>query len=110
MKTIQILVVEDERIVADDIKMRLQKLGYAVPGVAFSGEEAVKKAESMQPDLVLMDIVLEKKMSGIEAASIISSRFNIPILLLKNLLAGKKKSCATGNSISGILLIQMTKN
>ncbi len=44
MKTIQILVVEDERIVAEDIKTRLQKLGYAVPGVAFSGEEAVKKS------------------------------------------------------------------
>lgn len=47
MKTIQILVVEDERIVADDIKMRLQKLGYEVPGVVFSGEEAVKKAEKI---------------------------------------------------------------
>ncbi len=110
MKTRQILVVEDERIVAEDIKMRLQKLGYAVPGVAFSGEEAVKKAEEIHPDLVLMDIVLEKKMNGIEAASIISSRLNIPILLLKNLLVGKKKSYATGKSISGILLIQMTKN
>jgi len=77
-----ILVVEDERIVAEDIKMRLQNLGYAVPGIVFSGEEAVKKAESMQPDLVLMDIVLEKKMNGIEAASIISSCFNIPIVYL----------------------------
>ncbi len=42
-----ILVVEDERIVAEDIKMRLQKLGYKVPGVVFSGEEAVKKAEEI---------------------------------------------------------------
>ncbi len=48
MKTRQILVVEYERIVAEDIKMRKQKLGYAVPGIVFSGEEAVKKAESMQ--------------------------------------------------------------
>ena len=50
MKTRQILVVEDERIVAEDIKMRLQKLGYTVPGVAFSGEEAVKKAEEILPN------------------------------------------------------------
>ncbi len=110
MKIRQILVVEDERIVAEDIKMRLQKLGYAVPGVAFSGEEAVKKAESMQPDLVLMDIVLEKKMSGIEAASIISSRFNIPTRVLKNSRGGKPKSYARRNSISGTLFTQMTKN
>lgn len=82
MGKMNILVVEDERIVAEDIKMRLQKIGYKVPGIAFSGEEAVKKAESMQPNLVLMDIVLEKKMNGIEAASIISSCFNIPIVYL----------------------------
>jgi CheY-like chemotaxis protein len=110
MKTIQILVVEDERIVADDIKMSLQRLGYVVSGMASSGEEAVKKAESMQPDLVLMDIVLEKKMSGIEAASIISSRFNIPIRVLKNSPGGKLKSYARRNSISGTLFTQMTKN
>ena len=62
--------------------MRLQKLGYAVPGVAFSGDEAVKKAESMQPDLVLMDIVLEGKMDGVESASIIRYRFDIPVVYL----------------------------
>jgi len=45
MKTIQILVVEDERIVADDIKMSLQRLGYVVSGMTSSGEEAVKKEE-----------------------------------------------------------------
>jgi len=82
MDKMNILVVEDERIVAEDIKMRLQKLGYKVPGIVFSGEEAVKKAEEIQPDLVLMDIVLEKKMNGIEAAAIISSRFDIPIVYL----------------------------
>ncbi len=82
MKKKQILVVEDERIVAEDIKMRLQNLGYAVPGTAFSGKEAIKKAEEMNPDLVLMDIVLEGKMDGIEAASAIRSRFAIPIVYL----------------------------
>ena len=82
MGKMNILVVEDERIVAEDIKMRLQNLGYAVPGIVFSGEEAIKKAEKAQPDLVLMDIVLEGEMNGIEAAAIISSRFNIPIVYL----------------------------
>ena len=82
MKKKQILIVEDERIVADDIKMSLEKLGYAVPAVVCSGEEAVKKAEELRPDLVLMDIVLEKKMNGIDAASIIRSRLDIPIVYL----------------------------
>ncbi|KKN40269.1 hypothetical protein LCGC14_0735140 [marine sediment metagenome] len=78
----QILVVEDERVTAEDIKMSLQRLAYSVSGTAVSGEEAVKKAEEMHPDLVLMDIVLKGEMDGIEAASAISSRFDIPVVYL----------------------------
>ncbi|NQT79610.1 MAG: response regulator [Candidatus Aminicenantes bacterium] len=78
----QIMVVEDERIVGEDIKMRLQKLGYAVPGIAHSGEEAIKKAGELRPDLVMMDIVIEGKMDGIEAATAIRSRFDIPVVYL----------------------------
>lgn len=78
----QILIVEDERIVAEDIKMSLQRPEYAVSGTATSGEEAIKKAEKMHPDLVLMDIVLEGKMDGIEAAATIRSRFDIPVVYL----------------------------
>ena len=58
MNSVKILVVENEQIVAEDIKFRLKRLGYAVSGIALSGEEAVKKAEEIHPDLVLMDIVL----------------------------------------------------
>jgi len=82
MNSIKILVVENEQIVAEDIKFRLQRLGYAVSGTALSGEEAVKKAEEAHPDLVLMDIVLEGEMDGTEAASIISSRLDIPVVYL----------------------------
>ncbi len=82
MKKKQILIVEDERIVAEDIKISLQKLGYSVPGTAISGEEAVKKAEDMQPDLVLMDTVLGGEMDGIEASALIRSRFGIPVVFL----------------------------
>lgn len=82
MKTKQILVVEDERIVADDIQMTLQRLGYSVCGIAFSGEEALIKIENIRPDLVLMDIVLEGQMDGIEAAAVIRSHFDIPVVYL----------------------------
>jgi len=78
----KILIVEDERVVAADIKMRLERLGYAVPAIAFSREKAVKKAEETHPDLVLMDIVLEGEMDGIDAASVIRSRFDIPVVYL----------------------------
>jgi two-component system, cell cycle sensor histidine kinase and response regulator CckA len=76
----QIMVVEDESIVAEDMKAMLEGFGYTVPAVAFSGEDAVKKAIDTQPDLVLMDIVLKGQMSGVEAVERIRSRCNIPVV------------------------------
>jgi two-component system cell cycle sensor histidine kinase/response regulator CckA len=76
----QIMVVEDESIVAEDMKAMLEGFGYTVPAVAFSGEEAVRKAFDTRPDLVLMDIVLKGQMSGVEAVERIRSRCNIPVV------------------------------
>src|SRR5438309_6821753 len=58
MSTPQILVVEDEGITAMDLEARLKRLGYSVPAVVSSGEEAILRAEETHPDLVLMDIML----------------------------------------------------
>ncbi len=82
MTDAKILVVEDENIVALEIKKRLQKLGYIVPGVASTGEDAIIKAEGILPDLVLMDIMLKGEIDGIQAAGEIRSRFNIPVIYL----------------------------
>ena len=78
----KILVVEDESIVAMDIKNRLLALGYSVPALAHDAVQAVKKAEEIQPDLVLMDIMLKGNMDGIEAANQIQDKFDIPVILL----------------------------
>ena len=78
----QIMVVEDESIVAKDIEMSLNKLGYSVCSLASSGEEAIRKAGEDRPDLVLMDIVLQGEMSGVEAAGQIRSQFDIPVIYL----------------------------
>src|SRR5437016_7988221 len=78
----RILVVEDEAIVAEDIQSRLENLGYAVPAVASSGEEAMRKAVETHPDIVLMDIVLKGNMDGVEAAEQMRDRFNIPVVYL----------------------------
>lgn len=74
--------MEDERITVMDIKTSLERLGYVVSGMAASGKEAIKKAEENRPDIVLMDIVLEGEMDGIEAASVIWTRFDIPVVYL----------------------------
>ena len=82
MSKTNILVVEDESIVAKDIQHSLKKLGYTVVGICSNGEDAIKTAEELKPDLVLMDIMLKGDMSGIEAASYIREKFNIPIIYL----------------------------
>jgi PAS domain S-box-containing protein len=78
----KILIVEDETIVALDIKKKLVKLGYNVTDIVSSGEEAIEKVGETPPDLVLMDIALEGDMDGIEAAKRIRSRYDIPVIYL----------------------------
>ena len=78
----KILVVEDEAMVAIDIKNTLIGMKYDVPAIVFSGEEALKKVEEIQPDLILMDIVLKGEMDGIEASQQIRERFGIPVVYL----------------------------
>jgi len=78
----RILVVEDEHIVAMGIGVMLKNLGYTVTDIISSGEEAIRKAESTRPDLVLMDIMLKGNLNGIEASKEIISRFGIPVVYL----------------------------
>ncbi|PSB25756.1 hybrid sensor histidine kinase/response regulator [Stenomitos frigidus ULC18] len=78
--TIQIMVVEDESVIAADIKDCLENLGYGVLAVVASGEEAVATATSLLPDLVLMDIRLKGVMDGIQAAAKIWQRLHIPVV------------------------------
>ena len=82
MEKKQILVVEDERIIAEVIRKNLLNLGYEVPAVVSRGETAIEKVEELSPDLVLMDIMLKGEMDGIEAAKKIHSCFNIPVVYL----------------------------
>lgn len=82
MKKKRIMVVEDEGITAMSIQSSLKKLGYDVTSLVFTGEEAVKKAEEEHPDLVLMDIVLDGRMDGIEAALQIHASCHIPVVYI----------------------------
>jgi PAS domain S-box-containing protein len=82
MEKAQILVVEDEAIVALDLQNRLRGLGHSVPGFWVSGEEAVAKAFELKPDLILMDIKLGSGMDGVEAAEKIRLLFEVPVIYL----------------------------
>lgn len=82
MAQTQILVVEDENIVARDLQQTLRTLGYGVPVMASSGEEAIEKAAATRPDLVLMDIKLKGRLDGVAAAEEIGDRLDIPVVYL----------------------------
>ncbi len=82
MAKTSVLVVEDESIVAKDIQNSLKKLGYAVPAVVNSGEDAIDAAGEHRPNLILMDIMLKGDISGIEAAEQIKNRYRIPVIFL----------------------------
>lgn len=76
------MIVEDEGIVALSLRRRLESLGYEVPIVVGSGEEAVQQAQATELNLILMDIRLHGAMDGIEAATQIRLHSDIPIIYL----------------------------
>jgi two-component system cell cycle sensor histidine kinase/response regulator CckA len=78
----RILIVEDESVVALDIRYQLQALGYEVAGETRLAEEAEDLAVSLRPDLVLMDIHLGGQMDGIEAAGRVRARCQLPVVFL----------------------------
>jgi signal transduction histidine kinase len=77
-----ILIVEDEAVLALDLKKQLERMGYVVPPPLATGEEAVEQAGAILPDLVLMDIKLKGRMDGIEAAEQIRAQLSIPVVYL----------------------------
>ena len=82
MQKTQILVVEDEGIIAKDLQSMLRKLGYDVPVTVGTGEKAILTAGANRPDLILMDINLRGAMDGVEAATTISAQQDVPIVYL----------------------------
>ncbi len=77
-----IMVVEDEVIIGMDIRRTLKNLGYIVPAVIASGEKAIEKVAEIQPNLILMDIMLKGAIDGIETAKQIRTQFNLPVVYL----------------------------
>ncbi len=78
----KLLIAEDEGIIAKDLSVTLKRLGYEVVGIAKSAFDAINKANTLTPNLILMDIMLEGDVSGIEAAEEIQADLDIPIIYL----------------------------
>ncbi len=82
MKKTKIMIVEDEILIAMNMKSDLTDIGYEICKLVTTGEDAIKNAELEKPDVVLMDIILNGKMNGIDAAGEIRSRYGIPIIFI----------------------------
>jgi CheY-like chemotaxis protein len=78
----KILIVEDETLIALDLKNRLERHGYQVLPVAGSAAEAVESAIKNRPDIILMNIVLKGEKTGIEAACVINESYTVQILFI----------------------------
>jgi len=78
----KILIVEDEAIIAEDLKFMLKSLGYDVIGVAMKYNKAIEILSNTTPDLILLDIILGGAKSGIDLAHEINKNFNIPFIFL----------------------------
>ena len=82
MANYKVLIVEDELIVAKDIKHSLERINYEVVGLASDVSEVIELIEEYHPDIVLMDIMLRGGESGIDAAEIIRKQYKIPVIFL----------------------------
>ncbi|MBP8946453.1 MAG: response regulator, partial [Bacteroidales bacterium] len=82
MAKTKVLIVEDEAIIAKDIENVLTKAGYKVVGSFPTGEAAIQAVDELEPDIILMDIMLKGDMSGIQAAEVIREKSNTPVVFL----------------------------
>lgn len=78
----RILIVEDERVTAEDLRDILTELGYSVTAAVASGADAIAQAEQNPPDMALMDIRIQGDMDGAATARVFRERFNIPVIYL----------------------------
>ncbi|MGD1070748.1 MAG: response regulator [Bryobacteraceae bacterium] len=82
MSATRILIVEDEGLIALDLKKKLEQVGYTVPAIADSAASALLSVESLEPSLVLMDIRLRGPRDGIDTADQIRRRFHVPVVFV----------------------------
>jgi diguanylate cyclase (GGDEF)-like protein/PAS domain S-box-containing protein len=81
-ETIKVLIVEDNHLVAEDLRLKLDNYNYNVLGIVANGLAAIESAAHLCPDVVLMDIILDGAMDGIQAAEIIRKLYDIPVIYL----------------------------
>lgn len=113
MKDIKILLVEDQRLNAMTLQLELEKMGYTITDIIECGEEAINSIEKEMPNLILMDIVLNGQIDGIDTAKNIQERFDIPIIYLtafadEEIFERVVSTCPTGYLVKPFEAIELS--
>jgi two-component system, response regulator PdtaR len=103
MTKARIFFVEDDEILANVIKWRLEKLGYSVCGSAAAGIEAITSINAKKPDLVLLDVELKGHMDGIDVGEYLSVNSNIPFIYLTSHTESEILNRATNTKPKGYI-------
>lgn len=104
MKQANILIVEDEALVAEDLKSHICDMGHQVSAMIPRGEDALTLLKGSRPDLVLMDVVLAGTVDGIDVAQVIKEQYNIPVIYLTAYTDTEKLERATATEPYGYLV------
>ncbi len=78
----RVLIVEDDAIISNFIQMKLEDIGYSVPAKARTGKQAIEYARKFDPDIILMDVMLEGEIDGVQAVEEISKYIDVPVIYL----------------------------
>lgn len=104
MKPSNILIVEDELLIAENLAMKLEKLDYNIANIVSSGKNAIKQVEKIIPDLILMDIAIKGDIDGIQTAEKIRLNYDIPIIFLTAYADDKTLERASQTGCYGYIL------
>lgn len=77
-----ILIVEDNHIIALDVQKQLESFGFEEVNIALSGEAALNRISKVRPGLILMDVNLKGKINGLQTAETIKKWFNLPVIFI----------------------------
>jgi len=104
MKGQNILIVEDDAIIAEDLRDILESAGYNVTGVASNADKAVELLQFRLPDLVLLDITLKQNSTGLDVARVINKEYHIPFIYITSYSDQRTVDEAIGTDPAGYIV------
>lgn len=110
MKALNIHIIEDEPLIAETIKAILENENHTITGISLRGKDAIFDIETLQPDLVLVDIMLKGDMDGVEVVAYLKKKLDIPFIFLTSLSDEKTLDRVKATNPSGFIVKPFNEN